>query len=92
MWTLTPLTEINQVLLSRDKPLLPLLMTLPVLCAGPITARLGWQQPMSEDETRVSQSDAYTVTFPVDGFGHDTKTRNQVAMEVRAPGTLLLTR
>lgn len=57
-------------------------MTLPVRGAGPITARPAWQQPMSGGEKRVSQSGAYTVTFPVGGCGHDTKTRNQVVMEV----------
>lgn len=71
---LTPLTHSNLVLLSRGKPLLPLLMTLPVRGAGPITARPAWQQPMSGGEKHVSQSGAYTVTFPVDGCGHDTKT------------------
>lgn len=81
-WNLAPLAHIDQVLLSRDKPLLRLLMTLPVRGAGPITARRGRQQPMSGGGRRVSQSGAYTVTFPVDGCGHDAKTRNQVVMEV----------
>lgn len=82
MLNLTPLTELNQVLLSRDKPLLPLLMTLPVRNVGPITARLCCQRPMSGGKKCISQSGRYTITSPVDGFGHDIKTQNQDVIEV----------